>query len=98
MDKLPPVSYIRSVDIWLISVQLIPFLFVIIRTLQELYGQSDIINHHGKTRDVREFLPNDEEKNSNEAKIKRSKLIKKLLEFSGNIESPILNMRMRLSS
>ena len=79
MDKLPPVSYIRSVDIWLISVQLIPFVFVIIRTLQELYGESDIINHHGKTRDVKEFLPTEKKAND----IKKGKNIKKLLVIAG---------------
>ena len=52
MDKLPPVSYIRLVDIWLITVQLIPFLFVISRTLLELFTEQEEINHHGKNRKV----------------------------------------------
>lgn len=52
MDKLPTVSYIRMVDIWLITVQLIPFLYVIIRTASELVVDSEEINHHGHKREV----------------------------------------------
>ena len=50
MDKLPPVSYIRLVDVWLISVQLVPFLLVLILTTLEIYADVDEINHHGRTR------------------------------------------------
>ena len=56
MDKLPPVSYIRLVDIWLISVQLIPFILVILRTLLEVFSDQESINHHGKARKVNSLL------------------------------------------
>ena len=36
MDKLPPVSYLRLVDIWLVGVQVIPFVGVILLTFIEL--------------------------------------------------------------
>ena len=49
MDKLPPVSYIRMVYIWLITVQLIPFILVILRTAMEIFCESQIINHHGRS-------------------------------------------------
>ena len=39
MDKLPPVSYLRLVDIWLISIQIIPFTMVILLTLIELFSE-----------------------------------------------------------
>ena len=52
MDKLPSVSYIRMVDIWLITVQLIPFLYVITRTASEMFDPDTVINHHGRTIDV----------------------------------------------
>ena len=50
MDKLPPVSYVRMVDIWLITVQLIPFILVLILTASELLNDADHINHHGRER------------------------------------------------
>ena len=40
MDKLPPVSYLRLVDVWLISTQLVPFIEVVLLTLMELYSDS----------------------------------------------------------
>ena len=49
MDKLPAVSYIRMVDIWLITVQLIPFIYVITRTACELVKDQELFNHHGRT-------------------------------------------------
>ena len=52
MEKLPPTSYVRMVDIWLICGQLIPFVEVILLTLMELYNESDTINHHGFPRKV----------------------------------------------
>ena len=52
MEKLPPTSYVRMVDIWLICGQLIPFCEVIILTLLELYTDSDMVNHHGFERPV----------------------------------------------
>ena len=50
MDKLPPVSYIRMVDTWLITVQLLPFIFVVLTTVGELLTDSDSTNHHGHDR------------------------------------------------
>ena len=52
MEKLPPASYVRLVDIWLICGQLIPFMEVILLTLIELYNEEDEINHHGSVRNV----------------------------------------------
>ena len=50
MEKLPPTSYVRMVDIWLICGQLIPFVEVMLLTLMELYNENenDTINHHGE--------------------------------------------------
>ena len=57
MEKLPPTSYVRLVDIWLICGQLIPFIEVILITLRELYNEkNDEINHHGFARRV-PFIP-----------------------------------------
>ena len=61
MDSLPPTSYVRMVDIWLIVCQVIPFLEVIILTTKEYYFDQEIINHHGRARDVWE---NEEEKDT----------------------------------
>ena len=52
MDKLPTVSYIRMVDIWLITVQLLPFIFVVMTTVEELLTDSSITNHHGVIRKI----------------------------------------------
>ena len=52
MEKLPPTSYVRMVDIWLICGQLIPFVEVMLLTLMELYNEKDTINHHGHPRKV----------------------------------------------
>ena len=41
MDKLPPVSYLRLVDIWLISIQIIPFTMVILLTFIELFSEGE---------------------------------------------------------
>ena len=57
MKKLPPTSYVRLVNIWLICGQLIPFIEVILITLRELYNEEDNeINHHGVVRRV-PFIP-----------------------------------------
>ena len=45
MDKLPPVSYLRLVDVWLISTQLVPFIEVVLLTLMELYSDSNSFFH-----------------------------------------------------
>ena len=52
MEKLPPTSYVRMVDIWLICGQLIPFLEVILLTMLELYNEEDTVNHHGFSRKI----------------------------------------------
>ena len=51
MAKLPPTSYVRLIDIWLINGQLVPFLEVIILTVLELKREGvSAINHHGFAR------------------------------------------------
>ena len=51
MEKLPPTSYVRLVDIWLINGQLVPFLEVILLTVLELKREgTSAINHHGFMR------------------------------------------------
>ena len=53
MEKLPPTSYVRLVDIWLICGQLIPFIEVILLTLREVYNEdNDEVNHHGRVRKI----------------------------------------------
>ena len=52
MNKLPPTSYVRFVDIWLITGQLLPFLEVVLLTVKELFFQTEITNHHGKAKTV----------------------------------------------
>ena len=57
MEKLPPTSYVRLVDIWLINGQLLPFLEVILLTLLELYREDvSAVNHHGTKRLTRNFI------------------------------------------
>ena len=50
MEKLPPTSYVRLVDIWLINGQLVPFIEVILLTALELQRGATSINHHGSVR------------------------------------------------
>ena len=52
MEKLPPTSYIRMVDIWLIFGQLIPFIEVALLTVMESLNDQEEINHHGLIRNV----------------------------------------------
>ena len=52
MEKLPPTSYVRMVDIWLIFGQLIPFIEVALLTIMELFNETETINHHGHPRPV----------------------------------------------
>merc|ERR1719318_1344686 len=52
MEKLPPTSYVRMVDIWLIFGQLIPFIEVALLTIMELFNDTETINHHGHARPV----------------------------------------------
>ena len=53
MDKLPPTSYIRFVDIWLIAGQFLPFLEVVLLTVKELFFETETINHHGSLKTVK---------------------------------------------
>ena len=51
MAKLPPTSYVRLIDIWLINGQLVSFVEVIILTVLELKREGvSAINHHGFAR------------------------------------------------
>ena len=53
MEKLPPTSYVRMIDIWLIFCILIPFLEVCILTFKEYHNNDlDLINHHGRPREL----------------------------------------------
>ena len=57
MAELPPTSYVRMVDIWLIFGIIIPFLEVAILTFKEFNNieEEQEINHHGHARKV--FIP-----------------------------------------
>ena len=56
MAKLPPTSYVRLIDIWLINGQLVPFLEVILLTVMELKREGvSAINHHGFARLIIDF-------------------------------------------
>ena len=61
MEKLPPTSYVRMVDIWLIFAILIPFLEVSILTFKEYHivGDDQKINHHGQARKVSNIMENE---------------------------------------
>ena len=50
MEKLPPTSYVRMVDIWLICAQIIPFIEVILLTAMEHFNDPSVVNHHGQAR------------------------------------------------
>ena len=51
MEKLPSTSYLRLVDIWLITTQLTPFVLVALTTSIEFYEEDNFeINHHGQRR------------------------------------------------
>ena len=50
MAKLPPTSYLRLVDIWLITTQLVPFLLVALTTSIAIFEDDVEINHHGFAR------------------------------------------------
>ena len=51
MEKLPSTSYLRLVDIWLITTQLVPFVLVALITAIEIFREGNLeINHHGKKR------------------------------------------------
>ena len=53
MEKLPPTSYIRMVDVWLIVCQMLPFLQVAILTIREAVADDTaVINHHGFGRET----------------------------------------------
>ena len=50
MEKLPPTSYVRMVDIWLICAQIIPFVEVILLTSMEHFNTPEAVNHHGRSK------------------------------------------------
>ena len=54
MEKLPPTSYVRMVDIWLIYGILTPFIEVCILTFKEYntVEEEQTINHHGHPREA----------------------------------------------
>ena len=53
MNKLPPTSYIRMIDVWLVFGQLLPFVEVVLITFQEAYRMDEVqvFNHHGQMVD-----------------------------------------------
>ena len=63
IEKLPPTSYIRMVDIWLIYVILIPFCEVAILTIKEYNNleKEQSVNHHGSVRELSN-ISNEEKK------------------------------------
>ena len=59
MEKLPPTSYVRMVDVWLIFGQLIPFVEVSLLTIREMYNdENQHINHHGTALEVEHHASN----------------------------------------
>ena len=54
MGKLPATSYVRLVDIWLIFVQLYPFIEVVLFTIIEMHIEEEITNNHGR---LKRFVP-----------------------------------------
>ena len=59
MEKLPPTSYVRMVDVWLIFGQLIPFVEVSLLTIREMYNdENQHINHHGTALEVEHHVSN----------------------------------------
>ena len=51
MEKLPSTSYLRLVDIWLITTQLVPFVLVALITAIEIFKEGNLeVNHHGNKR------------------------------------------------
>ena len=83
MDSLPPTSYVRMVDIWLIVFQIVPFLEVVTLTMKEIYYDQDKINHHGRERDVSN---EDDEAMKIEDEITRMENIYKLLSRFGKFQ------------
>ena len=57
MERLPPTSYVRMFDIWLIFGILIPFVEVFILTFKEYNQEDQAINHHGHPREVTNNKP-----------------------------------------
>ena len=57
MEKLPPTSYVRMIDIWLIFCIFIPFLEVCILTIKEYFRDDNLeINHHGRRRQLKQTM------------------------------------------
>ena len=54
MNQLPSTAYVKMIDVWLISGQLIPFIEVVLLTIMEALREGNAgvlpINHHGKER------------------------------------------------
>ena len=81
MDKLPSTAYVKTIDIWLIFGQLIPFVSVVILTMKEILraeqGDRDgtvTTNHHGKMRKVKVNTITDNNEETKRAETKRMKL------------------------
>ena len=77
MEKLPPTSYIRMIDIWLIFGILIPFLEVCILTFKEYFNDDDDerqVNHHGRPRAIKV-----------DGLFKKREIIKRFAKVLGNI-------------
>ena len=53
-QSLPPTSYVKMIDVWLIFTQMIPFMEVLLHTWMDSHRLSKDreINHHGKTLTV----------------------------------------------
>ena len=53
-QSLPPTSYVKMIDIWLIFAQLIPFLEVLLHTWMDMHRVSEDreVNNHGKPRKI----------------------------------------------
>ena len=53
-QSLPPTSYVKMIDVWLIFTQMIPFMEVLLHTWMDSHRVSEDreINHHGKTLTV----------------------------------------------
>ena len=55
MDKLPSTAYVKMIDVWLISGQLVPFMEVVLLTTREALREGlQTINHHGQKRVIGE--------------------------------------------
>ena len=62
-QSLPPTSYVKMIDVWLIFAQLIPFLEVLLHTWMDMQRVSEDreINNHGKPRKIENDKNEDDE-------------------------------------